>query len=79
MDKKYVIVRHKHGRYNYNNHGNNNDHGNNTWYTWILSEYSNPDNQGRFQCVRIIADFGNIAYKRNYQYAKIFKKVLESI
>ena len=62
MIKKYTINRRKR-----------------TWgNTWILSCYDTPDNQGRFQHVYMMAEFGNTKNKRNYQNAKLVKSLLES-
>jgi hypothetical protein len=67
MNKKYTITKHKYG------------YGSIKWYDWILSEYNLPDNQGRFQRVKTIANFGNTAHKENYQNAKKLKKLLEKV
>ena len=47
--------------------------------TLILCEYSLPDDNGLFQRVKVIADFGNIDNKENRHNARITKKFMERI
>lgn len=66
MNKKYVIskVRRVGGVKGY-------------YHVWVLAEYSLPDEQGIFQQVKSIAEFGNTKHKENYQNAKLLKNAME--
>ena len=47
------------------------------YFVWILEE-SGVDSAGYYQYSKVIADFGNIKKKENYQNAKKLKQLLES-
>ena len=47
------------------------------YYVWYLSEHG-IDKSGYYQYSKVIANFGNIKRKENYQNAKKLKQLLEN-